>query len=152
MRDGLGGRGKGSGMAQTVEDVMTKNPVTLSGDSTATDAARKMREADIGPVLVVDSGTIHGIVTDRDIVIRVIAEGKDPATTRLVSICSDDLLTLDPQSPVGAAIAMMKDKAIRRVPVVKDGQAVGIVTLGDLAAEREPKSALGKISEAPPNK
>ena len=138
-------------MGQTIEDVMTKNPVTLSGDSTAMDAARKMREADIGPVLVADNGTIHGIVTDRDIVIRVVAEGKDPSATSLESICSDDLMTLEPDNPVGAAIAMMKDKAIRRVPVVKDGHAVGIVTLGDLAAEREPKSALGKISEAPPN-
>lgn len=139
-------------MTQTVEDVMTKNPVILSGESTATDAARKMREKDIGPVLVADNGNIHGIVTDRDIVIRVVAEGKDPTATSLESICSDKLLTLDPESPVGAAIAMMKDKAIRRVPVVKDGNAVGIVSLGDLAADREPKSALGKISEAPPNK
>jgi CBS domain-containing protein len=138
-------------MTQTVEDVMTKNPVTLAGDSTATDAARKMREANIGPVLVADNGNILGIVTDRDIVVRVIAEGKDPATTQLDSICSDKLVTLDPESPVGAAIAMMKEKAIRRVPVVKDGHVVGIVSLGDLAADREPKSALGKISEAPPN-
>ncbi len=139
-------------MAQTVADVMTKNPVTLSGDSTVTDAARKMREADIGPVLVVDDDTIQGIVTDRDIVVRVVAEGKDPSKTPLESICSERLLTLAPESPVGAAIAMMKEKAIRRVPVVKDGHAVGIVSLGDLAADREPKSALGKISEAPPNK
>jgi CBS domain-containing protein len=139
-------------MTQTIQDVMTKNPVTLSGEATATEAARKMREADIGPVLVADNGNIHGIVTDRDIVIRVVAEGKDPATTPLQSICSEQLLTLEPDSPVGAAIAMMKDKAIRRVPVVKDGHAVGIVSIGDLAAEREPKSALGKISEAPPNK
>jgi CBS domain-containing protein len=138
-------------MTQTVEDVMTKNPVTLAGDSTVTDAARKMREANIGPVLVADNGNILGIVTDRDIVVRVIAEGKDPATTQLDSICSDKLVTLDPESPVGAAIAMMKEKAIRRVPVVKDGHVVGIVSLGDLAADREPKSALGKISEAPPN-
>ena len=139
-------------MTRSVQDVMTKNPVTLSGDSTASDAARKMREADIGPVLVADDGNIHGIVTDRDIVIRVVAEGKDPATTSLESICSDNVVTLEPESPVGAAIAMMKDKAIRRVPVVKDGHPVGIVSLGDLAADREPKSALGKISEAPPNK
>lgn len=139
-------------MTQTIQDVMTKNPITLSGEATVVDAARKMREADIGPVLVVDDGNIHGIVTDRDIVVRVVAEGKDPAATPLESIASENLLTLEPDSPVGAAIAMMKDKAIRRVPVVKDGHPVGIVSLGDLAAEREPKSALGKISEAPPNK
>ena len=131
---------------------MTKDLITLSGDATASDAARKMREADIGPVIVADNGNIHGIVTDRDIVVRVIAEGKDPTSTTLESICSDQVMTLEHDSPVGAAISMMKDNAIRRVPVVKDGHAVGIVTLGDLATEREPKSALGMISEAPPNK
>lgn len=139
-------------MTQTIQDVMTPDPITLSGESTATEAAQRMREADIGPVLVVDNGTVHGIVTDRDIVVRVVAAGKDPATTKLASICTEKLVTLEPDSNVGAAIAMMKEKAIRRVPVVKDGLAVGIVSLGDLAAEREPKSALGKISEAPPNK
>ena len=138
-------------MTQTIQDVMTPNPITLPGDSTAVDAAKKMREADIGPILVVDDGTVEGIVTDRDIVVRVVAEGKDPAKTDLRSICTQQLVTLEPDSPVGSAIAMMKEKAVRRVPVVKDGHAVGIVTLGDLASEREPKSALGKISEAPPN-
>lgn len=138
-------------MTQTIQDVMTKDPITLSGDATAMEAAKEMREKDIGPVLVADDGNIRGIVTDRDIVLRVVAEGKDPSTTTLESICTAQLMTLEPDSPVGAAIAMMKEKAIRRVPVVKDGHAVGIVSLGDLASEREPKSALGKISEAPPN-
>ena len=138
-------------MAQTIEDVMTKNPITMSGDATAVEAARTMREKGIGPVLVADNGNIQGIVTDRDIVLRVVAEGKDPSTTKLESICTEHVLSLEPESPVGAAIAMMKEKAIRRVPVVKDGHAIGIVSLGDLAADREPKSALGKISEAPPN-
>ena len=139
-------------MAQTIKDVMTTDPISLSADSTVADAARKMREADIGPVIVLDGGKVSGIVTDRDIVVRVVAEGKDPASTSLKMIASEQLVTLEPDSSVGDAIALMKKKAIRRVPVVEKGKPVGIVSLGDLAAEREPKSALGKISEAPPNK
>ncbi len=138
-------------MPQMIQDVMTRDPISLSGTSTAADAARKMREADIGPVVVLDGGRVSGIVTDRDIVVRVVAEGKDPATTPLNAICSENLFTLAPDSPVGTAVKLMKEKAVRRVPIVKEGKPVGILSLGDVAAERDSKSVLGRISEAPPN-
>jgi CBS domain-containing protein len=139
-------------MSKTVKDVMTRAPVTLGSDATVVDAARKMRDEDIGPIVLVDGNQITGIVTDRDIVIRVVAEGMDPATTLLGAVASEELTTLEPSSPIAAAVSLMKQKAIRRLPVVEDGRPIGIVSLGDLAMDRDPESALGDISQAPPNK
>src|SRR5688572_32360725 len=123
-------------MKGTVKDVMTSRPISLSSDATVVEAARRMREADIGPVVVMDGEKIRGIVTDRDIVIRVVAEGKDPNGTKLGEISSKNLVTLEPSSPIDSAVSLMKEKAVRRVPVVENGRPVGIVSLGDLAAER----------------
>lgn len=139
-------------MAQTVRDVMTATPVTLSAAATATDAARVMRDANIGDVVVLEDRRIRGIVTDRDIVVRGIADGRDPAATTLADICSSDLITVSPSTEVGEAIRLMREKALRRLPVVEDGRPVGIVSLGDLAVERDPGSVLGEISAAPPNR
>src|SRR5512138_2340860 len=121
---------------------MTPNPVTLPAITSVTDAARRMRERDIGDVIVEDKGHIYGIVTDRDLVVRVLGEGRDPASTRLGEVCSRELTVLAPQDAVEAAIALMKAKAIRRLPVVEAGRPVGILTLGDLAQERDPRSVL----------
>ena len=90
-------------------------------------------------------------MTDRDVVIRVIAEGRDPATTKVADVCSTDVATVSPETPIATALGLMRDKAIRRIPVVEDGQPVGIVSLGDLAERQDPKSALADISSAPPN-
>ena len=94
---------------------------------------------------------VCGIVTDRDIVVRTVAETQDPTITTLADICSHRLLTVTPTDSVEEAVRLMRTHAIRRLPVVEGGQAVGIVSLGDLAVERDPGSALGKISGAPPN-
>ena len=91
------------------------------------------------------------MVTDRDIVVRTVAERQDPTTTTLADICSHSLLTVTPTDSVEEAVRLMRTHAIRRVPVVDGGQAVGLVSLGDLAVERDPGSALGEISGAPPN-
>jgi CBS domain-containing protein len=139
-------------MAQYVREVMTQKPVTLQTSDTITAAARTMRDANIGDVVVVENGQVCGIVTDRDIVVRALAEGRDPARTSVGDICSRELTTLSPQSAIADAVAVMRDKAIRRLPVVEGGRPVGIITLGDLAVERDPDSALGGISAAPPNR
>jgi CBS domain-containing protein len=139
-------------MSRTVKDVMTRAPVTLGSDSTVLDAARKMRDEDIGPIVLVDGNEITGLVTDRDIVIRAVAEGMDPATTLLGAVASEALTTLKPSTPIDVAVSLMKEKAIRRLPVVEDGRPVGIVSLGDLAIDRDPTSALADISQAPPNR
>jgi len=91
------------------------------------------------------------MVTDRDLVVRSLAEARDPATTTLADICSHPILSVSPTDSVEHAVRLMRTHAIRRVPVVDRGQAVGIVSLGDLAVERDPHSALGEISAAPPD-
>ncbi len=139
-------------MARQIRDVMTKNPVTLSVNSTVAEAARCMRDEEIGDVLVVEEdGNLCGIVTDRDIVVRCLAEGGDPETTDLGRVASQNMITVDPDDDVEDAIDRMQEKAIRRVVVVEEGKPVGIVTLGDLAVEREPDSVLGQVSAAPAN-
>lgn len=138
-------------MAQSVREIMTPNPDSLPVTATLTDAAREMRDRDIGDVIVTENGSICGIVTDRDLTVRAIAEGKDPKTTKLGDICSRSIKSVKPDDNVETAIKVMREQAIRRLPVVQDGKAVGIVSLGDLAVERDRKSALGDISAAPPN-
>jgi CBS domain-containing protein len=138
-------------MVQQIRELMTPNPVALPGTASVHEAARAMRDADIGDVIVIEHNRVCGIVTDRDIVVRTLAEARDPATTTLADICSHALLTVSPTDSVEEAVRLMRTHAIRRLPVVEGGQPVGIVSLGDLAVERDPGSALGDISSTPPN-
>jgi CBS domain-containing protein len=134
----------------SISDVMTKDPATLDVMSTAADAALMMRERDIGDVLVTDGERLRGIVTDRDIVVRAVAENRNPVTVTVGEICSSDVTTLSPSDSISDAVKLMGDQALRRLPVVEDGRPVGIVSLGDLAVEQDRDSALGQISAAPP--
>jgi CBS domain-containing protein len=138
-------------MAQQVRELMTSNPVTLPGTALVHEAARAMRDTEVGDVIVIEHNQVCGIVTDRDITVRVVAEGKDPATTTLADVCSHALLTVKPTDSVEEALRLMRIHTVRRLPVVEEGKAVGIVSLGDLAVEREPDSVLGEISAAPPD-
>ena len=138
-------------MAQRLREVMVPNPAMLSSSSSVTDAARCMKEQDIGDVLVLDDDRLCGVVTDRDIVVRSIAAGHDPGSTTLGEICSADLVGLSPDDTVDDAVRMMRERAVRRLPVVEAGRPVGIVSIGDLAIDRDPGSALADISAAPPN-
>jgi CBS domain-containing protein len=139
-------------MAKHVRDLMTPNPVTLSAASTLVDAAMAMRDFDVGVIIVLDNGQMYGIATDRDIIVRAIANGNYPATTKLGEVCSRELTTLAPSDSVDDAVRLMRDKTIRRLPVVENGQPLGIVSLGDLISELEPHSPLADISNAPPNR
>jgi CBS domain-containing protein len=136
---------------QIVDQVMTRNPHTIDADATVLAAAQMMAEGDFGSVIVTNGYGLCGILTDRDIVVRCIAKGGECAATSVGSICSEHLATLSPQDTVDNAIALMARKAIRRVPVVDEGRPVGILSLGDLAQNRDPRSALGGISSATPN-
>lgn len=112
-----------------------------------------MRDHDIGDVIVLDQNDrICGIVTDRDIVVRGVAQDRDSSSTRLADICSQELTTLSPEDTITEAIGLMAEKAVRRLPVVKNGRPIGIVSLGDLALARDRPSALGEISAARPNR
>lgn len=138
-------------MSQLVQDVMTADPITVDASESIVEAARKMREADVGPIIVMDDGSVCGIVTDRDIAVRAVAEGKDPTKVTVGEICSKEVATLSPRDKVSMAIDLMEKIAVRRLPVVQDHKAVGIVSLGDLVVQREPESTLAQISAAPPN-
>jgi CBS domain-containing protein len=138
-------------MAQAIREVMTKDPVTLSGDKTAAAAASAMKDADTGAIVVADDGQVRGILTDRDIVVRAVAEGRDPSEVKIGEICSADVTALNPDDPVEEAIRVIREKHVRRVPVTDSGSVVGIVSIGDLAIERDEDSALAEISAAQPN-
>jgi CBS domain-containing protein len=137
---------------EQIRDLMTPNPTTLPSTATALDAARVMRADDIGDIIVLEGDRIAGIVTDRDIVVRALGTGRNPAETPLGEICSRRLTVVSPTDAVASALELMREKAIRRLPVVEDGRPVGIVSLGDLADEEEGGAALGGISAAPPNR
>ena len=136
-------------MAQTVREVMTRDVVTLPRDASIVEAARLMRDNGIGDVVVTDGERAEGIVTDRDIVIRAVADGKEPGSVRLDQVVSEDLTAVAPDDSVDRAVQIMRQRAIRRLPVVEAGKPVGIVSLGDLAVEHDPGSALADISEEP---
>jgi CBS domain-containing protein len=138
-------------VAQSIKDVMQRNPITLAPTTSVIEAARTMRDADIGSVIVHEHDQLYGIVTDRDLVVRGLAENPNCAAMMLGDICSRDVTALSSSDTVEEAIQLMRDKAIRRLPVVDHGSPVGIVSIGDLAVERDPDSALADISDAPPN-
>jgi len=139
-------------MAKSVREIMTGNPVTLPATATVQQAAARMRDDNIGDVLIAEEGgRVIGIATDRDITIRAVADGADPTEVRLSDVVSADLVTVAPDDTTEDAARRMRDAAVRRAPVMQGDQAIGIVSIGDLAVERDPDSALGDISAAPPN-
>jgi CBS domain-containing protein len=137
---------------RVVREIMTPNPVVLMADTPIREAAKTMRDRNIGDVIVQKDGHICGIVTDRDIVIRAIAQDGNPSNTPLESICSSQITALSPDDSDDKAVQLMKEKSVRRLPVVEGQKVVGVVSLGDLAVKRDPVSALGKISSARPNR
>jgi CBS domain-containing protein len=137
-------------MAQRISELMA-TPVMIPAESTLVDAARMMRDSEIGDVVVAAGDRPVGIVTDRDIVIRAIADGRSPERTAVSELCSGDLTTVSPDDDVSRAVSLMRDKAVRRLPVVKGGKLVGVISLGDLAIERDETSALADISAAESN-
>jgi CBS domain-containing protein len=139
-------------MAQTIRDVMSSKPVTLRLEDTVYSAAEAMKKNDIGDVLVIDSDNkIAGIVTDRDIAVRAVAEGRDPSATQLSDVCSSNIATVSPDDPISTAVDTMRERAIRRLPVVDGDTPVGVVSIGDLAIDLDKRSALADISAAPAN-
>lgn len=118
-------------------DVMTKDPVTLGPEATLGEAATLMRQEDCGSIPIVDGGRLVGIVTDRDIVIRAVAAGKDARGTKVSEVMSADPVCISPDTDVDEAAKVMADRQIRRLPVVDDGKLAGILVIGQLA-RREP--------------
>jgi CBS domain-containing protein len=138
-------------MAQHVRDIMTSRLVTVGPQTSVTAVAKKMRDEDIGVVLVTEGDELRGLVSDRDLVVRALAEGGDPGQMTVVSACSDDLVTVTVDEDLDRAVEIMREHSVRRLPVVDAGHPVGIVSIGDMAIERDAGSVLGDISAARPN-
>ena len=130
---------------------MTRDPRTVNADDPIVEAARIMRDSDIGDVIVLQGGEVGGILTDRDIVVRGVADGRDGESTSVSDVCTTGIEAIEPSASVDDALSRMREADIRRLPVVQDGQPVGIISLGDLAVEREPDSTLADISAASPD-
>ncbi|MEU5548974.1 MULTISPECIES: CBS domain-containing protein [unclassified Micromonospora] len=135
----------------TVGDFMTTRVVTMDGSATLAAAAQEMRDSAIGDVVVCDGDNVVGIITDRDITVRGVAEDMDPNTAQLDQITSKDVITVSQYDDAVAAADLMRTYAVRRLPVVEDGRLIGLVSMGDLAVEREPQSVLADISADDPN-
>jgi CBS domain-containing protein len=138
-------------MASKIRDLMTSNPLIVDAGHPIADAALAMRDHDIGSVVVHDGDRIRGILTDRDIVVRAVADGRDPKSTTAGEVASTDLAMVAPEADPLDAVRLMEARAVRRLLVVEGDTAVGIVTMGDLAVARDPDSALAQVSAAPAN-
>ena len=138
-------------MAKTVRDVMTKNPVAMSADSSVTAAAKAMSDHRIGTVVVMEDDRPFGIVTDRDITVRAVATGSDPSKTRLSEICSQSLAAVRPDQSVDDAVQLMKSHDVKRVVVMTDSKLEGIISLADLTRRGEGEDVQDDLSKAEPN-
>jgi CBS domain-containing protein len=127
-------------MAQYVHEVMTPDPVTIGATASVREAARVMQAENIGTVIVLEQGIPIGIVTDRDLVVRVLAEGRDAAATTLGEICSRDLVTVALATSIEQARVLLQEKAIRRLVVVEQQEPVGLISLTDLTPASDPES------------
>jgi CBS domain-containing protein len=138
-------------MAQYVRDVMTPEVTAVRPDASLVEAAQLMRAQDIGDVLVAQEGKLVGMLTDRDITLRAVADGVDPLTVSAQSVCTPAPVTVRPDDPVSTAVTLMRTHAVRRLPVVEEGHALGVLSIGDVAQEQDPDSALADISRAAPD-
>jgi signal-transduction protein with cAMP-binding, CBS, and nucleotidyltransferase domain len=123
-------------MARTIREVMTTAPAALPLNASLTEAARLMRDEEVGSVLVAHNGRLCGLLTERDIVVRAVATGRDLTGTRLAEVCSAGIVTVGPGDGTDVALGLMREHSLRRLPVVEDGRPVGIVSIGDLAPDR----------------
>ena len=123
-------------MAQSIRDLMTENPCTIDADKSVVYAAKMMRDEDVGLAPIVEGDKLIGTLTDRDIAIRVVAEGKDPNQTTVREVASTNLVTIDPQQDLDEALRLMAEHQVRRLPVVEeDGRLVGVVAQADVARD-----------------
>lgn len=131
---------------RSVKDVMTPNPRTVTRETSVVEAAKLMTSEDVGPLPVVEGGELVGIVTDRDLVVRVIAEGREPGSTVVGDVCSSSPVTVSPDDDVSHALTLLAKHQVRRLPVADGDQIVGIVAQADLA-RKESNAAVGEAVE-----
>jgi signal-transduction protein with cAMP-binding, CBS, and nucleotidyltransferase domain len=124
-------------MNAKVRDVMTPGPIGVDYYQSIGHAARTMRDWGVGAVLVVHEQSLHGLVTDRDLVVRAVAESRTPDEP-VGPLSTGDLIGVDADDDAAAAVRLMREHAVRRLPVIEDGQVAGVVSLGDLALQDDP--------------
>jgi signal-transduction protein with cAMP-binding, CBS, and nucleotidyltransferase domain len=132
-------------MDAKVRDVMTPGPIGVDYDQSVGEAARAMRDWGVGAILVVSNGSLYGLVTDRDLVVRAVAEERG-ADEPVGPLSSANLIGVDADANVHEAMRLMRQHGVRRLPVLEDGQVAGIVSLGDLAMQDEPDLAFAQLS------
>jgi CBS domain-containing protein len=130
-----------------VRDIMTSEVETASPDTTLEEVATMMKTEDVGAVPVVEDEELVGIITDRDIVVRCVAEGKDPSETTVEDVLSEDLETASPDMDVNEAVRLMSQRQVRRLPVVEGNRLVGVLALGDIAVKQDEEEAGGALEE-----
>ena len=137
-------------MQETVNDVMSKKVVAGLPGATLEEAARLMKEHDVGVLPVVSGGELKGLVTDRDIVLQCVAAGKEPSQVKAYQIMTKDVVSVSPGQTVSEAARLMGKEQIRRLPVLKDGVIDGMISMADIArrhAGPEVAAAISEISE-----
>jgi CBS domain-containing protein len=137
-------------MDAKVRDVMTPGPIGVGYDQSIAEAARAMRDWGIGAVLVVHDDSLCGLVTDRDLVVRAVAEAKE-ADEPVGPLSTAALVGVDVNADAVQAAQLMRKHAVRRLPVIEDGQVAGVVSLGDLVLQDGPASALARLAKATAN-
>jgi CBS domain-containing protein len=139
-------------MGKSVKDAMTSNPCTIDSDKTVEYAARMLKDENVGLAPIVEGQRLVGTLTDRDIVVRVVAEGRDPKTVRVREVASTDLITIDPQQDLDEALRLMANHQVRRLPVVEeDGRVVGVLAQADVAQEANEKKVGEMVEEISKN-
>ena len=131
----------------SVADVMTPGVESTTSSEALRDAARTMREGDFGSMPVVDDGRLVGVLTDRDIVVRAVAEGLDPTVARVGEVASRDPVTVGPEQDLDEAIELMSRHRVRRLPVVERGRLVGVVSQADIALDGKEKKTGAVVEE-----
>ena len=134
-------------MAKSVRDVMTPGVRTVSPSQSLAEAAEVMKGEDVGSVPVVEEGRLAGIVTDRDIVTRAVAERRDPQAVKVGEVASQELVTVEPEQDLDEALALMARHQVRRLPVVEAGQLVGMLAQADVALEAKEKKVGETVEE-----
>lgn len=138
-------------MQETVKDVMTKNVIALLPSDTVEEAAKLMSDNDIGSIPVISGGELKGILTDRDIVLRCVANGKSPSKVKVSDLMTTDISFITPDQTVHDAINIMAAEKVRRLPVINNGYVDGMISLADIArlhAGPEIARAISEISES----
>jgi CBS domain-containing protein len=121
--------------AKSVRDLMSQDVATVSPDANVVDAAKLIKQEDVGPLPVVENDRLVGIVTDRDLVVRVLADGRDPAATPVRDTASSELVTISADQDLDEALRLLAEHQVRRLPVVEGDRLVGIVAQADVARE-----------------